>query len=56
MAALKMGDPMDPATELGPLANAAAVTSLQADIDTTVKAGAKVLTGGKPAPGPAAGD
>lgn len=48
MEALKVGDPMDPATELGPLATADAVASLQADIDATVKAGARVLTGGKP--------
>jgi succinate-semialdehyde dehydrogenase / glutarate-semialdehyde dehydrogenase len=52
MKALKVGDPMDAATELGPLANADAVTSLQADVDATVKAGARVLTGGKPIDGP----
>src|SRR5580700_2432045 len=47
MKALKVGDPMDAATEIGPLATADAVTSLQADVDATVRAGAKVLTGGK---------
>jgi succinate-semialdehyde dehydrogenase/glutarate-semialdehyde dehydrogenase len=52
MKALKVGDPMDSATELGPLATADAVTSLQADVDATVKAGARVLTGGKPVDGP----
>ena len=52
MKALKVGDPMDAATELGPLATADAVTSLQADVDATVKAGARVLTGGKPVDGP----
>jgi succinate-semialdehyde dehydrogenase/glutarate-semialdehyde dehydrogenase len=52
MKALKIGDPMDAATEIGPLATADAVTSLQADVDATVKAGAKVLTGGKPVEGP----
>ena len=41
MKALKVGDPMDAATELGPLATADAVTSLQADVDATVKAGAR---------------
>jgi succinate-semialdehyde dehydrogenase/glutarate-semialdehyde dehydrogenase len=46
MKALKVGDPMDASTELGPLATADAVTSLQADVDATVKAGARVLTGG----------
>jgi succinate-semialdehyde dehydrogenase/glutarate-semialdehyde dehydrogenase len=49
MRAVKMGDPMDPATELGPLVNAEAVSSLQADVQKSVKAGAKLLTGGKPA-------
>jgi succinate-semialdehyde dehydrogenase/glutarate-semialdehyde dehydrogenase len=52
MKALKVGDPMDPATEVGPLATADAVTSLQADVDATVKAGARVLTGGTPVDGP----
>jgi succinate-semialdehyde dehydrogenase / glutarate-semialdehyde dehydrogenase len=52
MKALKVGDPMDTATELGPLATADAVVSLQADVDATVKAGARVLTGGKPVDGP----
>ena len=48
MQAVKMGDPMDAATELGPLVNADAVASLHADVQKTVGAGAKVLTGGKP--------
>jgi succinate-semialdehyde dehydrogenase/glutarate-semialdehyde dehydrogenase len=52
MKALKVGDPMDASTELGPLATADAVTSLQADVDATVKAGARVLTGGQPVAGP----
>jgi succinate-semialdehyde dehydrogenase/glutarate-semialdehyde dehydrogenase len=51
MKALKMGDPMDAATELGPLANADAVKSLQGDIDASVKSGARILTGGKAADG-----
>ena len=51
MQALKLGDPMDAATELGPLVNAEAVTSLEADIQKTVQAGAKLLTGGKPVAG-----
>jgi succinate-semialdehyde dehydrogenase/glutarate-semialdehyde dehydrogenase len=51
MKALKMGDPMDASTDLGPLSTASAVSSLQADVDATVKAGARVLTGGKPADG-----
>ncbi len=48
MATLKVGDPMDASTDVGPLATADAVTTLQADIDSSVAAGAKVLTGGKP--------
>jgi succinate-semialdehyde dehydrogenase/glutarate-semialdehyde dehydrogenase len=52
MKALRVGDPMDASTELGHLATADAVTSLQADVDATVKAGARVLTGGKPVEGP----
>ncbi len=52
MAALKMGDPMEAATDLGPLSSAAAVATLQTDVEATVKAGAKVLTGGKPVEGP----
>ncbi|MDP9053477.1 MAG: NAD-dependent succinate-semialdehyde dehydrogenase [Acidobacteriota bacterium] len=48
MNGLKIGDPMDPTTDLGPLATEDAVKSLQADVDATVKAGARLLTGGKP--------
>lgn len=48
MSALKIGDPMDAATELGPLATPGAVDDLQRDVQKTVDAGAKILTGGKP--------
>jgi succinate-semialdehyde dehydrogenase/glutarate-semialdehyde dehydrogenase len=48
MEALRIGDPFDEKTELGPLATADAVTSLDADVQKSVKAGAKVLTGGHP--------
>src|ERR1700691_4147323 len=48
MESLRIGDPLDEKTELGPLATADAVTSLDADVQKTVKAGAKVLTGGHP--------
>jgi len=54
MKALKVGDPMDPAVEVGPLATKDAVISLQADVVATVEAGARVLTGGKPIGGPGA--
>jgi succinate-semialdehyde dehydrogenase/glutarate-semialdehyde dehydrogenase len=48
MEALKLGDPLQPETELGPLATADAVKSLHADVRKTIDAGAKVLTGAKP--------
>jgi succinate-semialdehyde dehydrogenase / glutarate-semialdehyde dehydrogenase len=48
MQALRIGDPFDEKTELGPLATADGVKSLDADVQKTVKAGAKVLTGGHP--------
>jgi succinate-semialdehyde dehydrogenase/glutarate-semialdehyde dehydrogenase len=47
MEALKIGDPLDESTELGPLSTADGVTSLDADVQKTIKAGARVLTGGK---------
>ncbi len=52
MEKLTVGDPFDAKTDVGPLANAEAVTSLDADVKSSVKAGAKVLTGGKPADRP----
>jgi succinate-semialdehyde dehydrogenase / glutarate-semialdehyde dehydrogenase len=48
MRALKVGDPMDPTTDVGPLSTADAVATLQADVDKSVSQGVKVLTGGKP--------
>jgi succinate-semialdehyde dehydrogenase/glutarate-semialdehyde dehydrogenase len=48
MQALKIGDPFDETTELGPLATPDGVTSLDADVRKTVAAGARVLTGGQP--------
>jgi succinate-semialdehyde dehydrogenase / glutarate-semialdehyde dehydrogenase len=47
MEALKLGDPLEATTELGPLATADGVTSLDEDVQKTIKAGARVLTGGK---------
>jgi succinate-semialdehyde dehydrogenase/glutarate-semialdehyde dehydrogenase len=47
MEALKIGDPLDESTELGPLATPDGVNDLDADVRKTVAAGAKVLTGGK---------
>jgi succinate-semialdehyde dehydrogenase/glutarate-semialdehyde dehydrogenase len=48
MEALKVGDPFDENTQLGPLASAAAVKTLDADVKKTVAAGARLLTGGHP--------
>jgi len=48
MQELRVGDPLDESTQLGPLANADAVNSLDADVKKTVAAGARVLTGGHP--------
>jgi succinate-semialdehyde dehydrogenase/glutarate-semialdehyde dehydrogenase len=47
MEALKIGDPLDESTELGPLSTADGVTSLDADVQKTIRAGARLLTGGK---------
>jgi succinate-semialdehyde dehydrogenase/glutarate-semialdehyde dehydrogenase len=47
MEALKLGDPFDARTELGPLATKEGVAELDADVRKTVAAGARVLTGGK---------
>jgi succinate-semialdehyde dehydrogenase/glutarate-semialdehyde dehydrogenase len=47
MASLKIGDPMDPATEVGPLATPDGLRSLEEQVNQSVKMGARVLTGGK---------
>jgi len=49
MEALKVGDPNDESTELGPLATEDGVNSLDRDVRKTIAAGARVLTGGKKA-------
>jgi succinate-semialdehyde dehydrogenase/glutarate-semialdehyde dehydrogenase len=51
MESLKIGDPFDEKTELGPLATPDGVKDLDADVQKSVKAGAKVLTGGHPIKG-----
>ncbi|OGN82394.1 MAG: aldehyde dehydrogenase [Chloroflexi bacterium GWC2_73_18] len=45
--ALKVGDPLDPATDLGPMVDADAVQRTQRWVDEAVAAGAKVLAGGR---------
>jgi succinate-semialdehyde dehydrogenase / glutarate-semialdehyde dehydrogenase len=54
MESVVVGDPMDPKTELGPLAYANAVNELHRDVEASVRAGAHVLTGGRPLDGPGA--
>jgi succinate-semialdehyde dehydrogenase/glutarate-semialdehyde dehydrogenase len=46
MRALRVGDPLDPATEVGPLATRAVLTELDDQVRRSVAAGARVLTGG----------
>jgi succinate-semialdehyde dehydrogenase / glutarate-semialdehyde dehydrogenase len=48
MQDLRVGDPFEESTQLGPLASADAVTSLDDGVKKTVAAGARVLTGGHP--------
>ena len=46
-AAIRIGDPQDPATEMGPLATLRQREHIQALLDRSVAAGAKILCGGK---------
>lgn len=46
MQSLRIGDPFDEKTEVGPLATPDAVKDLDADVQKTIAAGAKLLTGG----------
>jgi succinate-semialdehyde dehydrogenase/glutarate-semialdehyde dehydrogenase len=48
MRSLVVGDPMDPATDVGPLANEAQVKTLTDQVARSVRAGARLLTGGHP--------
>ncbi len=51
MAALRVGDPMDPATDVGPLASAAERSKLEQQVGAALRDGARLLLGGKAAPG-----
>ncbi|HKM82357.1 MAG TPA: NAD-dependent succinate-semialdehyde dehydrogenase [Candidatus Acidoferrum sp.] len=51
MESLKLGDPFDPKTDVGPLATPDAVKNLDADVQKSIHAGAKLLTGGRPISG-----
>ncbi len=46
MAALTVGNPLDPATEVGPLATRQIVDELHEQVQRSVAAGARLLTGG----------
>ena len=48
MQALRVGDPMDESTELGPLATEKLRDDLDAQVKEALKSGARVLTGGNP--------
>jgi len=52
LESLKVGDPMDAATEMGPLSSPDAVEEIDRQVQETVAAGARLLTGGKPLGGP----
>ncbi|MBD0300469.1 MAG: aldehyde dehydrogenase family protein, partial [Nitrososphaera sp.] len=45
---LKVGDPMLPETEIGPLATPAILKDLDNQVQTCIQSGAKLLTGGRP--------
>ena len=47
MASLKVGDPMEPSTDVGPLATADVLQGLEEQVQKTIAMGARVLLGGK---------
>lgn len=47
VAALKVGNPSDASTQIGPLAKESAVKDIEAQVNDSVAMGAKVLTGGR---------
>jgi succinate-semialdehyde dehydrogenase / glutarate-semialdehyde dehydrogenase len=51
MRGLKMGDPLDQATEIGPLATPAIRDGVHEQVRKSVAAGGKILTGGEPPEG-----
>lgn len=54
MKVVKTGDPLDPATEMGPLSSAEQRDTVLGQLAEAEKAGAKLLFGGEPLPGPGA--
>jgi succinate-semialdehyde dehydrogenase / glutarate-semialdehyde dehydrogenase len=51
VAALRVGDPLDPSTQIGPLARADLRDALQRQVDESVRQGARLLVGGRPLKG-----
>lgn len=52
MKALRVGDPFDEKTDVGPIATEAARADIERDVQKTASAGGRVLTGGRPIEGP----
>jgi succinate-semialdehyde dehydrogenase / glutarate-semialdehyde dehydrogenase len=52
MRALTVGDPLDPATQIGPLATADIAEDLERQVNETISLGARVLLGGHRLAGP----
>ena len=52
LESLKIGDPLDSSTQMGPLANPDAVEEIDRQVQETISAGARLHTGGKPLGGP----
>lgn len=51
MERLRVGDPLDPETEVGPLATPGVLSDLEDQVKRSVEQGARVLTGGRRLPG-----
>ena len=52
MAALRVGDPLLDSTDIGPLATPKILAQLESQVDQSVAAGARILTGGHRLAGP----
>jgi len=52
IAARRVGDPLDPRTQVGPLARADLRRELDRQVRSSVRMGARLLLGGRPVPGP----
>jgi succinate-semialdehyde dehydrogenase / glutarate-semialdehyde dehydrogenase len=49
--ALRVGDPLDPETQVGPLVDAQGMAKVKTHVEDALKKGARLLTGGKPVEG-----